>query len=281
MTGTARAARFDADGNGRMDIVILNSDMPCVRSLHKELEIAYIRTGGLWVMIDDERVPIRAGETLVISGFTIHEFITPASEVQAVRVKLWPEWLEAPFWSLAEKKRLRDLLSRPFVIGEDERVSRLFAEATEAMDGEQLQYRCLNKMMEMAALLLEDRRLVSRCCASGGKAAGGMSDALEFLHTHCHEDISLGQLARHVGMSESYCSKVFHQMMGVTFTDFVNTLRVSDARYLLGNTDHSVIEIADEVGFSSIQTFNRVFRKNCGQTPSEYRAQMRAYRARA
>lgn len=257
----------------QVSLEILKRDMPCARSLHKEVELAHVRAGELTVMIDDECVTVHERETLFISSFAIHEFIPLDGDVVVVRPKLNSEWLEAPFWGKEERARLHAALSHPFVIGRDDRVTRLFDVLAREVKSQLGTYRCLSGMMELSALVMSEPALIVQRCHGGVNAMGGMTDTLEYLHQHSNEELTLGDLARRMGMSESYCSKYFHQMLGVTFTDFLNNLRISDARYLLANSDLPVITVSQRVGFNSIQTFNRVFRKNCGQTPSEYRAQ--------
>lgn len=278
MMEAGRETLFEMRNAARIDFAVLGRNMPCARSLHKELELVHVCTGELKVLIDDECVTVGTGQTLVIGGFVIHEFVPPENEVTALRVKLAAQWLEAPFWDDDERQRIRNLFSQAFVLGEDKRLFSIFAALEQDLGRPLCAYCCLAEMMRLSALLLEEPELITHFCKNAIAGLGSLSETLEYLHLHCGEEMTLGRLAAHMGMSESYCSKYFHQMLGVTFTEFVNTLRVSDARHLLTNTNRPVIQIAEEAGFASIQTFNRVFRKICGCTPSEYRANSRANR---
>ena len=280
MSETGKVTVFEMRNAAQMDLAVLTRSMPCARSLHKDAELVYVCDGELEVLIDDESVTVRAGETLIIGSFVIHEFVPPENDVTALRVKLVAQWLEAPFWNDAEKEKLRSLFSRALVLRRDERLLAIFGALQKNMGRPLASYCCLAEMMKLTALLLEDPELIDRFCYSQMTGNGSLSEALEYLYLHCHEEMTLGMLADHMGMSESYCSKSFHQMLGVTFTEFVNTLRISNARWLLLNTSQAIIQVAQEAGFSSIQTFNRVFRKICGCTPSEYRIQSRVNRER-
>lgn len=278
MSESGKVTIFEMRNAAQMDLAVLTRGMPCARSLHKDAEIVHVCDGELKVLIDDECVSVRAGETLIIGGFVIHEFVSPENEVTALRVKLIAQWLEAPFWNDAEKEALRTLFSRAIVLRRDERLIHIFKSLETMVGRPQASYCCLAEMMKLSALLLEETDLVEHFCHSQPAGSGSLSETLEYLYLHCHEEITLGMLAEHMRMSESYCSKYFHQMLGVTFTEFVNTLRISNARWLLLNTNRTVIRVAQESGFSSIQTFNRVFRKICGCTPSEYRLRSPANR---
>lgn len=103
------------------------------------------------------------------------------------------------------------------------------------------------------------------------ESARYIEDLLLFVREHCYSELTLKMLADHVGLTESYCSKYFKQNVGSSFLDYVTTRRVSHAQRLLKYTDYSITEIIEMSGFSSIQTFNRVFKKQTGMTPTEYR----------
>ena len=92
------------------------------------------------------------------------------------------------------------------------------------------------------------------------------------MQEHCSEKLTLKMLADHLGLTETYCSKYIKKNTGITFVEYLNVLRINRAQRLLWATDFSVSEIAELVGFSSVQTFNRVFKQqSCNLSPSEYR----------
>ncbi|MDD3334730.1 MAG: AraC family transcriptional regulator [Eubacteriales bacterium] len=264
--------RIDLREIAQVDMALLHENMPCGRSLHKEWEIVHVHYGGFDVMVDDMQITLTAGQTLFLGAFTIHEFMPPKEALEAFRIKLLPEWAEAPFWCVQERDRFRRFRSDTFVVEKDKRLELVFQE----LQKEATAYLGLANVMRIIALLTAEPSLIIHSLSSSAGMAGRLPDTMEFLHQHCREPLTLGDLASYMNMSESHCSRFFHQMTGVTFTECLNTLRISDARHLLSRSNLSVIEIAQEVGYSCIQTFNRVFRRNCGQTPSEYRDNIRA-----
>lgn len=78
-------------------------------------------------------------------------------------------------------------------------------------------------------------------------------------------------LARELEVAESIVSKVINLHFGKSFPQLLNERRVADAKQLLRETKASVKIIAEEVGFNSTASFNRVFRDLAGQSPSAYR----------
>lgn len=100
--------------------------------------------------------------------------------------------------------------------------------------------------------------------------------AKEYIIEHQTEELSLGQVARAVNTSTFYFCKIFKKFTGINFTDFLSRVRIEKAKNLLLNPNLRVSEIAFEVGFQSLTHFNRVFKRILGQSPTEYREQLRA-----
>ena len=84
-------------------------------------------------------------------------------------------------------------------------------------------------------------------------------------------DITLTDVSNFTGFSKCYFSRVFKQQLGLSFSEYLRSKRISMAEELLIHSRQPIQEIAMRAGFGSVATFNRVFRdvKNC--TPSRYR----------
>lgn len=87
-------------------------------------------------------------------------------------------------------------------------------------------------------------------------------------------DISLEKLALALNASKHHVSQVINEHEGSSFFEYVNQLRVEEARQLLAETSRSdmhVIEVAYAVGFNNKASFNAAFKRATGMTPTEYR----------
>lgn len=88
-------------------------------------------------------------------------------------------------------------------------------------------------------------------------------------------DLTLPQLARHLGTNSGRLSRVINQGLGVNFSVFVNGLRADAvAEALRGGTARDLLDLAFEMGFASKASFNRAFRSRYGLSPSQYRRQV-------
>lgn len=87
-------------------------------------------------------------------------------------------------------------------------------------------------------------------------------------------DISLEKLANALNASKHHVSQVINEHLGASFFEYVNQLRVEEAKTMLAETSRSdlhVIEVAYAVGFNNKMSFNAAFKKTTGMTPTEYR----------
>ena len=94
---------------------------------------------------------------------------------------------------------------------------------------------------------------------------------IKFCSKNFKQEISLSVLSDRLHLSKYYISHLFSDKLGISFTDYVNSLRVSESCVMLRSGAMSITEIAYAVGFGTLRTFNRAFVKQMGISPSEYR----------
>ena len=99
---------------------------------------------------------------------------------------------------------------------------------------------------------------------------------LEYCRQHYNRNISLKAMATMVRMEEHYLSRLFRQKTNDSLINYVQTLRLDKAKELLAHTSQPVAEIGRSVGFPNENYFAKTFRKNFGQTPSQYRKEQMA-----
>ncbi|WP_213880392.1 AraC family transcriptional regulator [Pseudomonas sp. dw_358] len=95
--------------------------------------------------------------------------------------------------------------------------------------------------------------------------------AVDYIFSHYSRELTLEEVAEHLGMKPTYFSRVFKQSTGRTFVEFVNRLRISKSCELLADGDKPVTDVCFESGFNNISNFNRRFQQLKGMTPSHYR----------
>ena len=99
-----------------------------------------------------------------------------------------------------------------------------------------------------------------------------INDLLDYINAHYADSLNLDNTAARVGFSKFHFSRLFKQYTGFTFNEYLNQRRLRAAEALLADRGISITEVALRSGFSSISSFNRLFKEAKHCTPKEYRA---------
>ncbi|MBO0996034.1 AraC family transcriptional regulator [Bacillus sp. SD088] len=102
-----------------------------------------------------------------------------------------------------------------------------------------------------------------------------LTTLLNYLRENFYESISVEEAAKMVNLSPNHFCKVFKKVTGKTLIEYLNILRVYEAEKMLAETDWSIMEIAEKVGYESVTYFGRVFKQVKGMPPSAKRKMFR------
>jgi len=97
-----------------------------------------------------------------------------------------------------------------------------------------------------------------------------LQSILRYCGEHYGQDINLEKMAADLHISKYHISHLFGERIHLSFPDYINMLRMQDACMRI-DAGESITDAAEEAGFLSIRSFNRVFKKNKGMTPVQYR----------
>ena len=100
-----------------------------------------------------------------------------------------------------------------------------------------------------------------------------VAGAVKFIQKNYNQEITLLQVADYVGMSPNYLSSLFKKDLTLSFVEYLNKVRINKAKELLLNTNLKLYHIAFDVGFNNESYFIRIFKKNTGMRPNEFRKQ--------
>ena len=100
--------------------------------------------------------------------------------------------------------------------------------------------------------------------------------AMEYIAAHYSDgNLSLDEVSKAVGISAPYLSGIFSEVNKGGFLAYLSSYRVEQAKKYLADTNDTVAGIGKKCGFNSAQSFSRVFRKQTGMSPGQYREQMK------
>lgn len=97
------------------------------------------------------------------------------------------------------------------------------------------------------------------------------AQAKAYINQHLSENLRLEDVAEKFFFSPSYFGVVFKEKTGESFTSYLTTARISKAKELLCDISYSVDMVAASVGFNDRRYFTKIFKKEVGVTPKEYR----------
>ena len=98
-----------------------------------------------------------------------------------------------------------------------------------------------------------------------------ISQIVHYINANFRKEISLVDVSSHFYLSPSYLSRCFKKATGFCFTEYLNSVRVKEAKYLLHNTKLSMTAIAEKTGYQSISHFGRVFKSYTGMSPVKFK----------
>ncbi len=103
------------------------------------------------------------------------------------------------------------------------------------------------------------------------RAKGKFGDIASWIRGNLDEDLTVEALAEHAHLSPRQFNRKFKAFFGVAPAEFVQELRLDEARWLLVNSDSPMDDLAADVGYRSDDTFRRAFERQFGVAPGEYR----------
>ncbi|MCI9305816.1 MAG: response regulator [Lachnospiraceae bacterium] len=92
-----------------------------------------------------------------------------------------------------------------------------------------------------------------------------------YISRNYKKDLSLESMSREMDMSPYYFSKLFKEVTGTNFVEYVTSIRIRRAKELLREGKSSVKQICQEIGYGDPNYFSRIFKKWTGQTPTEFK----------
>lgn len=121
---------------------------------------------------------------------------------------------------------------------------------------------CVSHFLTAFLLLLNQAKL---------ELSPAIRKALEYVDQHYAEKISLDSIASHVFINRSYFCQLFKKEVGLTFGDYLEHVRIENAKRLLTSTSLTILMVAEQSGFSNQAYFTKVFKKCTDMNPLRYR----------
>ena len=104
-----------------------------------------------------------------------------------------------------------------------------------------------------------------------------IADAINYISQHLSDpDLTLSQIAAQLKLNRTYLSSLFSRETGTPLTSFINSRRIDQAIFLLNSQNMQIQMVAAACGIPDVTYFTRLFKKEKGMTPSQYRKMIRS-----
>ncbi len=104
-----------------------------------------------------------------------------------------------------------------------------------------------------------------------GTQNNALDAAIAYIEQHYMHDISLNDVAERIFINKNYLSELFSKKIGITFSQYKNSVRIRHACEMMDHGYSNMTEISIAVGFDNSSRFSKVFRQHIGMNPQEYR----------
>lgn len=238
--------------------------------LHDEMELLYTLQGRCAVFADDKNFVLGKEDFAVFNPFSSHQLYREEGAhtlslyipIQLLnQAEIGTIYCISP---LQPEKQASLALLRV-------RLAELFRDYTENADSRRLNL--FAELLELLSILQQDFSPVFSQETSTSRTLKNperRQNILRYLWEHYQEPITLKSTAAHFYLSDGHFSRLFQELTGRSFSDYLRSVRLSHARRLLLSSETSVTETALSCGFGNVNTFIDAFRREYGLTPGQF-----------
>lgn len=252
------------------------------RALHAEtshshgvLELGLVLSGAVELSCNGSCYPLHADSLYIVNPYEAHQLRCLQDPAQVLTLWISPNFGRDYFPGIANM-----VFSQQVVSDEDgvfcAQLRQLLRSAANSylLDTPDSHLACAGHLSNLLAVLM--RSLPHKLSTDGQKLirkkrSGRMRRIASYLDQHYKDRITLAQLAETEGLTPAYMSRVFTELFGVSFQEYLNLLRLEQAVPLVRDPSVYLMDVCMECGFSDTRYLNAVFQKAFGCSALEYR----------
>lgn len=250
---------------------------------HNYVEVIYMCSGQTVHLINDSEVVLNKGELLFLNQNAIQEILPAKEDDVAVNFIIMPEFFDKALHMIGEEKNY----FRNFIVGcikgEKSSVGYLHFKVADVLPIQNLienliwtvenevQNKRSIKQITMGLLLLQLLNNTDKIEVGEGDSDEELMLVILRYVEENYKRGELNELANELNYDKYWLSKKIKQLTGQTYTELIQNKRLSQAAYLLKNTNLSIATIGQSVGYDNLSYFHRIFKDKYIFTPKKYR----------
>ena len=256
-----------------------SADQLITNHWHNSLEVLYIASGKMDTGINNSIYHLKRGDLIIINSGDIH--FTRCRDYAKIYVLQVPYPLLNTHIPNYDYVRFQDsdgsvVFSNPAKVDE---LSRLMIQMYEITLEQKPGYTLLfsSKLYQFLFILFQGYHtdISSRTKQKSDRNLIRLEQVMNYVKSHYTQPISLEDAAQILSLNPEYFCRYFKKYMGMTFLEYVNSIRLYHIHQDLLNTNYSVSELMDRHGFTNYKLFSKMFRNTYGCPPGMFRRQQK------
>lgn len=229
--------------------------------MHKAFEIIYVRKGQTIAYADNNSYMLNPGDTFISFPNQIHYYDTVHSGEFMVIIFM-PEIVYE--YGAQLSKSVPD--TNYIQASDSKNISSVFNKIYKA-EGD-YKYLAINGYINVIMSMILPHLKLKTVSAENNSTIHSIMD---FCSHNFKENVTLDLIAENLHLSKYYISHLINKRLNLSFNEYINSLRISEACALLKQNKIKIADISEAVGFGTIRSFNRSFKRAMGISPLEYR----------
>lgn len=247
---------------------------------HLHFELIYVVSGCFnQTMEDGEAITLNKGDLCIMNPLSRHKCSIPDALSQVIVMALKPALFNTAFFSFFEEGNSISDFFINYMMAVNTKNYMVFRNGFD-QEIDFTMERIVATYLKKSSFITTELKclfiiLFSQCLQKQGSAyVQGKQSQFPAIVTYMSEHlqtVTLQSTADHFNMHPNYLSFYIKKHSGRTFSNILTELRLVQAKYYLASTDLTVTQIASLLGYQDQPSFNAMFRKNTGSTPSTFR----------
>lgn len=245
---------------------------------HSELELLYLLRGSVTFHLGDAHYSLKARDFIFANPYEIHSIGQVSDDCCYMHVQIQESRLRYLFST-------SDMLMFTWQESLNNREGQLYREIAGAvrgivLEGTMQETGYVAKMYrELVRILIALNQWCRKASAGGRGGKKSMNqqqkscEIMDYINNHYMEQISLKTISTALFLSPPYISRIFKESFQIGVLEYINRLRVQKSIFALCHSNAYIADIAEDCGFTNAKTYSRIFQKEMGIPPTDYRKQ--------
>lgn len=250
--------------------------MPALQMATDHYTMGFVISGDRKIITPTGAFTYHAGDVAISQPFAYHRSMANSeAPYERIMIKYKPEYVR-PFIERVGQQSFDNLYERwvcRFTEEDSHRIGRLFMDMEEEFnkDGAHKEFILQGMLFRLLLEIIERKLPEEDFNKQETPLTPPIVEALAYIENFYAKDPSLEDVARVAGFSSAYFSRLFQAQLGMSYSKYLNNVKIHHVQVLLAQTDKSIMEIAQETGYCHGNYLNEQFKKKVGMTPGAYR----------